>query len=34
MAGGNVPWRHSLAEARNEARQQGKLILIDLFSPH
>ncbi len=34
MAGENIPWRHSLEEARNEARQQNKLVLIDLFNPN
>ena len=33
MAGENIQWRHSLEEAREEAHQQGKLVLIDLFSP-
>jgi len=33
MAGTNIQWRHSLEEARNEAREQGKLLLIDLFNP-
>jgi hypothetical protein len=33
MAGENIPWRHSLEQAQNEARQQGKLLLVDLFNP-
>ena len=33
MAGENIPWRHSLEEAQREARQQGKLVLIDMFNP-
>ena len=33
MASENIAWRHSLEEARREARQQGKLVLIDLFNP-
>ena len=33
MAGENIQWRSSLEEAREEARQTGKLVLIDLFSP-
>lgn len=33
MAGDNIRWRHSLGEAREEARKQGKLVLIDLFNP-
>lgn len=28
-----VTWRSSLEEARMEARQQGKELLIDLFNP-
>jgi hypothetical protein len=34
MAGANIPWRHSLEEARQEARQQGRMVLIDLFNPN
>lgn len=33
MAGDNVRWHHSVEEARQEARRQGKLVLIDLFNP-
>jgi hypothetical protein len=33
MAEGNIAWRHSLEAARREARETGKLVLIDLFSP-
>jgi hypothetical protein len=33
MAGDNIAWRHSLEEARAEARQDNKLVLIDLFNP-
>jgi hypothetical protein len=33
MAGENIQWRRSLEEARQEARRQGKLVLIDLFNP-
>jgi len=33
MAGENIPWRHSVEDARDEARQTGKLVLIDLFNP-
>jgi hypothetical protein len=33
MAEDMVRWRHSLELARDEARQQGKLVLIDLFNP-
>jgi hypothetical protein len=28
-----IRWRHSLDEARREARAEGKPVLIDLFSP-
>jgi hypothetical protein len=34
MAGENIQWRHDLQQAREEARQQGKLVLIDLFNPN
>jgi hypothetical protein len=34
MAGNNIPWRHDLQQAREEARQQGKLLLVDLFNPN
>ena len=33
MSGENIKWRHSLEEAREEAKQTGKLVLIDLFNP-
>ncbi len=33
MAGDNIRWRKALEEARKEAREQGKLVLIDLFNP-
>jgi hypothetical protein len=33
MAGENIRWRHSLEEARQEARRENKLVLIDLFNP-
>jgi hypothetical protein len=33
MAGENIPWRHSLEDARKEARDTGNLLLIDLFNP-
>jgi hypothetical protein len=33
MAGNQVVWRHSLEDARREAREQGKLVLVDLFNP-
>ena len=33
MAGENIRWRHSLEEAREEAKRKGKLVLIDLFNP-
>ena len=33
MAGDNIAWRHSLDEARAEARKEGKLVYIDLFNP-
>ncbi len=28
-----VQWRKTLEEAREDARAQGKLVLIDLFNP-
>ena len=34
MAGENIQWRSSVEQARQEARQQKKLVLIDLFNPH
>ena len=33
MAGENIPWGHNLEEARRQAREQNKLVLIDLFNP-
>lgn len=33
MASNSIAWRHDLEEARKEARQQGKLLYIDLFNP-
>ena len=33
MAGENVPWLGSVEEARPQAREQNKLVLIDLFNP-
>jgi hypothetical protein len=33
MAGQELHWRHSLEEARAEARSTGKSVLIDLFNP-
>ena len=33
MAAENIQWRQSLEQSRQEARQQGKLVLIDLFNP-
>jgi len=33
MADENVQWRHTLEEARAEAKRDGKLVLIDLFNP-
>jgi hypothetical protein len=33
MAEETVHWRHALEQAREEARQQDKLVLIDLFNP-
>ena len=33
MAGEDLRWRHSLEEARQEARSTGKSVLIDLFNP-
>ncbi|GEM_PF-4968028 len=29
-----VKWRQDLKAAREEARGQGKLVLVDLFNPH
>ncbi len=33
MAAENIEWRHSLEQARAEARRENKLVLIDLFNP-
>ena len=33
MASENITWLRSLEEAQNQARQQNKLVLIDLFNP-
>ncbi len=33
MAHDTIRWRHSVEDARKEARQQGKLVFIDLFHP-
>ena len=33
MPADSIQWRNSIEEARGEARQQGKFLLIDLFSP-
>ena len=33
MSNPNITWRHSLEEARQEARETGKLVMIDLFNP-
>ncbi len=33
MAGGNIKWGSSVEAARKEAREQGTLILVDLFNP-
>jgi hypothetical protein len=33
MAGENIRWRTSLDEARREAREGSRLLLIDLFNP-
>lgn len=33
MAGENITWGHSLEAATEEARTNGKLILVDLFNP-
>ncbi len=33
MAGENIAWLDSVEEARPQARQQGKLVLVDLFNP-
>ena len=34
MAAQTIQWRYSLSEARVEAQQQGKLVLVDLFNPY
>jgi hypothetical protein len=33
MATGNIRWHTGVEEARKEARDQRKLILVDLFNP-
>jgi hypothetical protein len=33
MANQAITWRRSVSAARTEAREQGKLVLIDLFNP-
>ena len=33
MAGENIRWQHDLEAAREAARREGKLVLIDLFNP-
>lgn len=33
MAVGNIEWRSSVEVAQEEARSQGKLVLVDLFNP-
>jgi len=33
MAGENIRWRRSVEAARQEARDQDRLVLIDLFNP-
>jgi hypothetical protein len=33
MAPGQVRWRTAVEEARKEAREHGKLVLVDLFNP-
>jgi hypothetical protein len=33
MAEENIRWRSSVEMAGKEAREQGKLLLIDLFNP-
>ncbi len=33
MSTTNVRWRNSLEAAQREAREQAKLVLIDLFNP-
>ena len=33
MPADSIQWRNSIEEAGGEARQQGKFLLIDLFSP-
>lgn len=33
MAGANVQWRNSAEDARKEARDTGKLVLLDLLNP-
>lgn len=33
MADREIRWRSSMEQAQQEAREQGKLLLIDLFNP-
>jgi hypothetical protein len=33
MAGEGIDWRHSVEEARAEAKRDGKLVFIDMFNP-
>jgi hypothetical protein len=33
MGAENIRWRSRVEEAQQEARGQGKLVLIDLFNP-
>lgn len=33
METASVTWRTAIEEARNEARTDGKLVLVDLFNP-
>lgn len=33
MGGDAIRWRSSVEAASREAREQGKLLLIDLFNP-
>ncbi len=34
MAGENIRWNHSMDQAREEARRNSRLMLIDLFNPN
>jgi hypothetical protein len=33
MAAPSIRWRPTVEEAGSEAREQGKLLLVDLFNP-